>query len=512
MTDPEPALVEALRRGDLAELSALVEAGADIRYTREGGYDALIDSVHGELTREPRLLDLLRSLISLGVELDGVTDYQESALRVLSRIGRFDAVRLLLDAGANRALLAWTPLMEAVAIGSLGEVQALIRDGAALEDTDWWSRTAWLVALLVGDLEKAQLLRACGANLHARGRCGRPALFYAIEGEHPDVLRWLLELGQDVEGSDEFEVTALMTAVELDADECVQVLLAAGADPDRMSESGSVLSRAGSQGIAKRLLDAGADPAELSSQGRRALVGLAPEPDAARLDVAAADFRRAATRRFGTANPERMREPFWEAMVRSGVSAYAARQAFEADATVSASAIWCAQRFGQSLTLLPDGRIVQIGGEHEDSYDPDFCIYNDVFVHAPDGSITIFSYPESVFPPTDFHTATLIGDSIYVIGSLGYAGRRDYGHTPVHRLDTRSFRIEAVHAAGATPGWLYRHRAVQIGPREIRVWGGKLVTLDGTREHHEDNTASFVLDIAALHWRSLHQARTHTAE
>jgi hypothetical protein len=34
------------------------------------------------------------------------------------------------------------------------------------------------------------------------------------------------------------------------------------------------------------------------------------------------------------------------------------------------------QRFGQSLTLLPDCRAVQIGGEHEDWYDADFCIYN----------------------------------------------------------------------------------------------------------------------------------------
>jgi hypothetical protein len=36
------------------------------------------------------------------------------------------------------------------------------------------------------------------------------------------------------------------------------------------------------------------------------------------------------------------------------------------------------QRFGQSLTFLPDGRAVQIGGEHVDFYYPVFCIYNDV--------------------------------------------------------------------------------------------------------------------------------------
>jgi hypothetical protein len=31
---------------------------------------------------------------------------------------------------------------------------------------------------------------------------------------------------------------------------------------------------------------------------------------------------------------------------------------------------------------------VQIGSEHEDDYDPDFCIYNDVFVHGGDDSRT----------------------------------------------------------------------------------------------------------------------------
>ena len=61
-----------------------------------------------------------------------------------------------------------------------------------------------------------------------------------------------------------------------------------------------------------------------------------------------------------------------------------------------------AQRFGQSLTLLPDGPALQFGGEHEDYYDPDFCIYNDVFVHEGDGSITIYGYPESAFPPRVF--------------------------------------------------------------------------------------------------------------
>ena len=41
---------------------------------------------------------------------------------------------------------------------------------------------------------------------------------------------------------------------------------------------------------------------------------------------------------------------------------------------------WSWQRFGRTSTALPDGRVIHIAGEHEDFYDPDFCIYNDVMV------------------------------------------------------------------------------------------------------------------------------------
>jgi hypothetical protein len=144
---------------------------------------------------------------------------------------------------------------------------------------------------------------------------------------------------------------------------------------------------------------------------------------------------------------------------------------------------------------------VQVGGEHEDSYDADFCIYNDVFVHDVDGSIAIFGYPEEVFPPTDFHTATLVDRAIYVIGSLGYAGKRRYGTTPVYRLDVETLRMERLHAGGEGPGWIYGHRADRIGPSQIRISGGKIVTAHGGDEAHTENTAAFILDIDRMLWR-----------
>ena len=55
------------------------------------------------------------------------------------------------------------------------------------------------MAVLNGDLAKAQLLRTRGANTEARGRCGAPPLSYGVTGHHPEMVRWLLAMGQPVD-------------------------------------------------------------------------------------------------------------------------------------------------------------------------------------------------------------------------------------------------------------------------------------------------------------------------
>src|SRR5687768_8520606 len=87
--------------------------------------------------------------------------------------------------------------------------------------------------------------------------------------------------------------------------------------------------------------------------------------------------------RFGRSNPERMNNPFWEWMVRTRLNAYWANQKLEGPDSTKAGPVWCFERYGQSSTKLPDGCEALIGGEHEDFYDPDFYIYNDVVVWHP---------------------------------------------------------------------------------------------------------------------------------
>ncbi|MEL7089634.1 MAG: hypothetical protein AAGL98_14530, partial [Planctomycetota bacterium] len=139
-----------------------------------------------------------------------------------------------------------------------------------------------------------------------------------------------------------------------------------------------------------------------------------------------------------------------------------------------AGPFWSWERFGQTRTVLDDGRIVCVGGEHEDWYDPDFCIYNDVVVLHPDGRHDIYIYSPNVFPPTDFHSATRIGDRIIIIGCLGYVDLRQPGHTPVFELDIETFAITPLTTTGVQPGWLHRHSVEKLEDDRLLVLGGRV--------------------------------------
>lgn len=158
---------------------------------------------------------------------------------------------------------------------------------------------------------------------------------------------------------------------------------------------------------------------------------------------------------------------------------------------------WSWVRFGRTTTALPDGRVIHIAGEHEDFYDADFCIYNDVVVEYPGGRREFYLYPQHVFPPTDFHTATLIGSHIWLIGSLGYRDLRRHGETQVLKLDIRSLQIEPIVTAGDGPGWISRHATEAIDEATLLVVGGSIDSSEG----YGSNDTLFELDLRALTWR-----------
>jgi hypothetical protein len=245
------------------------------------------------------------------------------------------------------------------------------------------------------------------------------------------------------------------------------------------------------------LVEAGENLSEINETMRRTLTGVEDRE----LQVSPKQYLAGKYRRFGTTNPEIMEINFWRGMVRCGLSAWSAKVTF-ADIDSQDNPVWCYDRFGRTITALPDGRIVEIAGEHEDYYDPDFCIYNDLVVYDNNGSFQILSYPQAIFPPTDFHSATLIGKYIYIIGNLGYPNDRISQETPVYRLNWHSFKMEKVDTTGQKPGWISSHKAVYHEPSNtIHISGGSIwQATDEQTNQYLENHLNYALDLTNLEW------------
>ena len=139
-------------------------------------------------------------------------------------------------------------------------------------------------------------------------------------------------------------------------------------------------------------------------------------------------------------------------------------------------------------------------------FDPDFHIYNDVTIDHPDGKLDIFGYPETAFPPTDFHTATLIDDRILIIGNLGCSKNREDGITQIAELDLKTFAIRLIPSTGAPPGWIHKHIA-ELAPdrKSILVRGGIIDSANEDSRSLLENPDEWSLDLVTWTWARMTQ-------
>lgn len=494
--DRHSVLSYAVRGATYDQVAVLLGAGADVYYVSDHGYSVLISAMYRTDFGSENHQAILHALIDRGAPLDIVTKYGESALGVASQRGEFSIVFHLLEHGADPTPLGWTPLFFEVARENLAGVAKLVDEGADLEQRDARERTPFLLSVHAGNLEIAEFLLERGSDPSAKGRCGQTALMVAISRHDATMLQWLIDLGWDVEEPDEFGDFPLNLAAQGGSLDCVKVLLDAGASAARRDPyDHSVIRAAHSPEIVHLLAVAGEDLCEVGSEMRRILVGTEAEVG---FELSREDYQASKHRVFGADNPERMNNPLWDMMIRTRMDAFHCANQF-GDTYYDREPVWCFARFGHTFTQLPDGCYVEIGGEHEDHYDPDFCIYNDIVVHHGGGTFDIFGYPEDVFPPTDFHSATLVWPYIYIVGCLGYPEQRRPGETPVFRLHCETWAIEPVECTGDMPGWIYDHKAVLVQGRKIQISGGQIV--DESTAELVKNTKPFVLDLDSLSWR-----------
>lgn len=308
-----PVLWLSLIRGDPSRVQCLLEAGADVHFVSEGDLDALmvVSDEHYGAQSEP-LLTLVDMLLERGISTVRESEDGLTALGYAFDRGNFGMVKRLLEVGADEACLSWTPLMRAVAVGTVDEVRELLKQGADIfEKEPLNERTPWLLAVSSGDTEKAELLLEAGADRNDIGWYEKTALFYPVETGDSEMLKWLLSIGCDVDASGEFGTTSMTTAAGENSLDLVQILLDAGANPDKKDRSDrKAIDYTSSLEIVHVLLPTGDDLSELKPEVRRLLFGTKNT-----ISLTREDLEIGWNPRLGTANPERMDVALWRARV-----------------------------------------------------------------------------------------------------------------------------------------------------------------------------------------------------
>ena len=321
------SLLDAAQSNDIDSAMMSIDQGVGVNTTSPDGATALHWAAHWGTT------DLAERLLSAGALVDasnelGITPISiacrngseamvdlllkakadakgsepsgETVLMSCARTGSLGAVEQLLAAGAEPNSFevdsGQTALMWAAAGGHWEIVDLLIGAGADVNASSSGKFTPLMFAARTGDLKSAELLLDAGAEVNAATEAGLSPLLIASasldaitgsdyrlvveESQHESVGALLLDRGADVTQSDQYGMTALHYAVEMNKPSLLRALLKRDADPNAQLTQGLpfrrgdyvgreaydgaspfwLAARLGNVEMMRELLDAGADP------------------------------------------------------------------------------------------------------------------------------------------------------------------------------------------------------------------------------------------------------------
>jgi|GEM_PF-802297 len=237
-------LFEAVHAKDLAAVRKIIKGGGDVNEVDGEGYTPLFVAV---LTRQAKLVD---ELLKLGADPNKSRPDGKGPLFGAVRVTEEKITQTLLKGGAQ-----------------VDAPMSLDHNGIEVGGC-----TALYVAALLGHLPSCKALASSGASLEAANDLGYTPLMAAIEGDHEEVIDYLLKSGANVNpaviATMEVEglggASPLYTATRKENLAVIKKLLKRGVDVNRPTPNGwTPLKSAAQQGcleIVKALLEAGADP------------------------------------------------------------------------------------------------------------------------------------------------------------------------------------------------------------------------------------------------------------
>lgn len=264
------AVLDAVYSSNTEILEALLNGGARVSDVTTGaGYTALHVAAREGLLGPLRLL--LNKKLSLHIDtidLDGRTP-----LNSATKAGRVDAVRLLLEHGANSSIsdwVGWPPLYWAVRTNCPPIVKLLLEYNAELMVQSSTGVNAAMIAIEY--LEGKELKEMCDVffrnnecmSLMGARNAALRQLLSAAESGNLDLITTIVEVEHfNVHSADDDGYTSILSASENGQDDAVRLLIRMGSDVEEKNAAGEsciwLASRYGHEAVVRILLENGAD-------------------------------------------------------------------------------------------------------------------------------------------------------------------------------------------------------------------------------------------------------------
>jgi len=238
------AYLEAVEKGDIKKVTALLDAGLDVNTISEN------DGALKKAVKENHI-EIVRLLIERGADVNQKDGYFSNELPLVAAFKEEnkEAVQILIDAGA--------------AISDVGDksiLNELIKDYSAVEkllslgaDPNYGKMPPLIKASKSASWQILEFLLKAGANINGVDDSGNSPLHSAIRGYgvHVDNVKILLEKGADVNAVNQYHVTPLIAAAYASYDargypssrnnlkKIVQILLENGSDRNYKKDDGN---------------------------------------------------------------------------------------------------------------------------------------------------------------------------------------------------------------------------------------------------------------------------------
>ena len=193
----DPPLIRAVKQGDIEKVIRALET-VSVNTKPDGNTPLLMVAVQN------RKEDIARLLIQKGADVNVTNNGGETPLINAAHRGLYPIVEMLLDAGANVNQASnggYTPLMASCGRGHSEVAKLLLANGANTEAHTTNNATA-LIDAVTANLETVTVLLDAHANVNVQCKDGTTALMIAINHDAHKIADALIRAGADLKLQD----------------------------------------------------------------------------------------------------------------------------------------------------------------------------------------------------------------------------------------------------------------------------------------------------------------------